>query len=269
MSGDEIAARMSTFAQRPSTRAARPVLRTAAAPVIAALLFTALGLALALFVGATSQRLVDEPLLEDVQALTMGMTALTSFFNTLLRDFGIPILWALSMAWFAWARRWDMVALFAAGAFVGLANQELKALFDRPRPSGDFFVREFPGDSSFPSGHVMSAMAFFGLWWIVSPHLFGNGRATHVVRCAGAVAVLLTAVSRVWVGAHWPTDTLAGIAFGGAFVAILWALHQALTHHGPGRRFATPAHKRPNRGRPPAREREPQAVARLPRAERE
>lgn len=70
-----------------------------------------------------------------------------------------------------------------------------------------------PGDWSFPSNHATLAAAAAVALWFVSARL-------GVIAAIGALAM---AASRVWVGAHYPHDIVAGLVVG-ALVALLLAL---------------------------------------------
>jgi undecaprenyl-diphosphatase len=69
---------------------------------------------------------------------------------------------------------------------------------------------------SMPSGH--SALAFgLGAWILVGTDWW------RAIRLAVAVVAVVVALSRVAVGAHWPSDVVAGAALG---IAVAWALHR-------------------------------------------
>ncbi|MYT74954.1 MULTISPECIES: phosphatase PAP2 family protein [unclassified Streptomyces] len=70
-----------------------------------------------------------------------------------------------------------------------------------------------PGDWSFPSNHATLAAAAAVALWFVSARL----------GAVASVAALLMAASRVWVGAHYPHDVVAGLAVG-AVIALALAL---------------------------------------------
>ncbi|WP_411152829.1 phosphatase PAP2 family protein [Streptomyces sp. A30] len=94
-------------------------------------------------------------------------------------------------------------------------NTGLKLLVREDRPCQSLHVTPLeacpaPGDWSFPSNHAAIAAAAAVALLFVSRRL-------------GAVAVVaacVMAVSRVWVGAHYPHDVVAGVAVG-AVVALL------------------------------------------------
>lgn len=81
----------------------------------------------------------------------------------------------------------------------------LKHVVGRPRPEDASF--------GFPSGHATAAAAFFGAVVYLAGSL--PDRAVRVtVRVAALLVILLVAVARVVLHAHWPSDTLGGIALG-------------------------------------------------------
>ncbi len=111
----------------------------------------------------------------------------------------------------------------------------LKGLIDRPRPSGDFPIVDVVYDSSFPSGHVMTAATVFGLWFVFAPYLVPR-RLVLPTRVAAALATALSATSRMWAGVHWFSDTYGSVLWIGALLALLMALRPSLAHVTQGRR---------------------------------
>ena len=101
----------------------------------------------------------------------------------------------------------------------------------RPRLIADGIAA--PGLHSFPSGHVALMMAVYGilawLWFRASRSVLE--RAVVVVLLAALL--LVTGWARLRLGAHWPSDVLAGYAVGGAWLAtVLTALRRAETAGG-------------------------------------
>ena len=120
---------------------------------------------------------------------------------------------ALTLAgWFLWRRR-TLDAATVAISLVGATalNMVLELLFARPRPAL-FPPLVVESGFSFPSGHVTASVAVYGL---LAVFLWRQGhRAWAIV--AGAW-VLVVAVSRIYLGVHYPSDTLGSITF-----ACLW-----------------------------------------------
>jgi undecaprenyl-diphosphatase len=112
-------------------------------------------------------------------------------------------------------------ALLFAGCVAGgfLLNSALKLAFARARPlAWPALVKETT--YSFPSGHAAMSTVFFGGLVAVVFHLY-PGRGSRLAAVAAAAAcILAVAVSRVYLGAHWATDTLAGVLVGLFWVAV-------------------------------------------------
>jgi membrane-associated phospholipid phosphatase len=112
--------------------------------------------------------------------------------------------------WWIWAG-----AMLAAPA----AEQLLKALIARTRPE--------EASMGFPSGHATAAATFFGIVIYLAGSL--PSRLRVPVRVASIVLVVMVALARVILRAHWPVDTLAGIALGFVLASAASLLAEATT----------------------------------------
>ena len=77
---------------------------------------------------------------------------------------------------------------------------------------------------SFPSGHVMFYVVLLGalFFLLTSPGL--SGRTIRLIQAVIAVAMVLTGISRIYLGVHWLSDVLAGFVYGAALVVVsVWA----------------------------------------------
>jgi membrane-associated phospholipid phosphatase len=109
-------------------------------------------------------------------------------------------------------RYWGAGFYAAAVALSALSVQILKAVFDRPRPE-EILVASDAG--SFPSGHVANVATIA----VTLAILLGRTWVWYV----GAIAVVVMALSRTYLGAHWVTDTIGGALLGVGMAVIVWA----------------------------------------------
>ncbi len=100
-----------------------------------------------------------------------------------------------------------------------LLNVLLKYTFQRARPSFDDPIVTL-STYSFPSGHTSGATFFYGLLavWLVCIYRDWGRRAGALL--LAFIMIVLVALSRVYLGAHYLSDVLAGVAEGGAWLAI-------------------------------------------------
>jgi undecaprenyl-diphosphatase len=113
----------------------------------------------------------------------------------------------------AWASA-DLLIVFALGG--SLVSRTIKEIVGRARPEWADPIMVSNG-YSFPSGHALNSTVVYGAIVLIV------GRRAHWTRLAAGASVLvsLIAVSRVFLGVHYPTDVVAGIALGSAWLAPL------------------------------------------------
>ncbi len=107
-------------------------------------------------------------------------------------------------------RAWWAFGTMMVAWFIGLVA---KYAFQRARPHVEDPVSQAPG-YSFPSGHALNSAAFSTivvilLWPLLKPLW---ARVTAVV--LAALLVLVTALDRVFLGVHYPSDVLVGVVTG-------------------------------------------------------
>lgn len=101
-----------------------------------------------------------------------------------------------------------------------LVNQPLKILIDRPRPGEELVrVMVMNGEKSFPSGHTLYGTAVYGLLFYLAPVIIRRPVALEAVRLALVALILLSALSRIYLGAHWFSDVMGGFLLGALILA--------------------------------------------------
>ena len=110
---------------------------------------------------------------------------------------------------------WKRAPLIAVGAAAGPIYSVIQGIIQRPRPSADLVqVLRHTGSYSFPSGHVV----FFSWVLVLLIVCLAIGRLPRpllvVAWIAAAVVLLLDCIGRIYLGEHWPSDVLGGLALG-------------------------------------------------------
>ena len=122
---------------------------------------------------------------------------------------------ALVSWWATRSSRWPFFFL-TVGAAQMAGHNALKALLRRPRPDLDPVIEI--GGHAFPSGHATTSAGLF-----LAIALYVGTVAVRRRSLVWGVATLLAAsvaLSRVYLGVHWPTDVVAGLGLGAGIVAI-------------------------------------------------
>ena len=137
---------------------------------------------------------------------------------------------AIMLGWLATGRR--RPAAFQLAAWGGAAlSTWVKAVIQRPRPlPPEVRVVVAPlGGTSFPSGHVLTYVPFYGfLGFLLAEHLHdGPLRNASVMMLTSMLA--LVGPSRIQQGHHWTTDVVASYLLGSAYLLALIQLYHLTT----------------------------------------
>lgn len=119
------------------------------------------------------------------------------------------------------ARRWRtwrvMLPVITAFALTFITLTWLKAWTDRAAPHATIPAPEAlrSGGVSYPSGHLTNAFVWYGLLAMLLPLVFGAERITQRwIRLLRWVPPAVLMVTTTYLGYHWVTDSVAGLALG-------------------------------------------------------
>jgi membrane-associated phospholipid phosphatase len=164
--------------------------------------------------------------------LSATMVAVSYIGNTLPLQVGLIVLAAVLL----WIVRLylEAVTVLVVSAVSALLNISIKLLVDRPRPNAHLVdVIQHANGLSFPSGHVMSYVAFWGLLFSFTIILFsGNHLWRVVLLIVSALFVVLVGPSRIYLGDHWASDVLGGYIFGGIWLCVALLIYFKLKERG-------------------------------------
>ncbi len=118
------------------------------------------------------------------------------------------------------SRRFDLALIVFATLPLRLVNFGLKALNDSPRPPEHLVrVTESANGLGFPSGHTMGSTLLYGVLLILATRHITSRPLRLAAQIVSAAMIALAGISRIYVGAHWPSDVLGGYIWG--VIAIL------------------------------------------------
>jgi len=109
-----------------------------------------------------------------------------------------------------WIKRYKNEAIILAATLLSSVaiDNALKYFIRRGRP--DVAALDTGITYSFPSGHAMNSLVFYGLLAYFAPRWIKNRRALFAVDAAAIILVALIGFSRIYLGAHYLTDVVAG-----------------------------------------------------------
>lgn len=117
--------------------------------------------------------------------------------------------------------RWEAVAAAFAAVGISALGLVVKYVVHRPRPSSDLVhVVQQLKDYSFPSGHVLFYMAFFGFILFLSFTLLKPGLPRSILIVILAAMVALIGISRVYLGEHWASDVISAYLLGSLWLTL-------------------------------------------------
>jgi membrane-associated phospholipid phosphatase len=167
----------------------------------------------------------DATIERDVQATNWGPLALTFPIFSWIGDAKGAILEAIVFVLILVFNRRAWV-LAAAASLTGAWYVVLSHVINRPRPTTAevLQVTEHPPASSFPSGHTMFVITVATVLMLCLGRRFLPRWAQPVGWAVVVVIVVANAISRIYTGAHWPTDVAAGILIAVAWLAFVLSL---------------------------------------------
>src|SRR5262249_15785075 len=148
-----------------------------------------------------------------------------------VRQLGFPpfsflLVLGVAGAFLAARRPMEAGILTAAAAGSAVLASGFQSLHARPRPEAGVLrvTSELPY-YSFPSGHTIMYVAFFGFLAYLGYTRLRPGRLRTLLLAALGALIALVGPSRVYLGHHWPSDVLAAYALGLVYLVVLVRLY--------------------------------------------
>ncbi len=137
------------------------------------------------------------------------------------------VIGAASLVLLAWSlitrRHRTFVLIIVAAALLNpVFEVGFKELVDRVRPAVSQLL---PGNGpSFPSGHVLASVGFYGLIPFLTWEVTRNALALCAAVIGSLAVITVVTISRPYLDVHWTTDAIAGVLLGTVLVAATYQL---------------------------------------------
>ena len=190
-------------------------------------------IAFSLFSSLTPYFKLDLLISEKIQSINSGFFSGVMWFVTSIgnQPLMVYIVSTTCLILYALRYRVESIVLVLTSAGSTLSGALIKALVDRPRPSANLVrVSVWLSDKSYPSGHVLIFTVFFGFLLYL---LFKRVNRNLTVIVPMIIFILLIAtigISRIYLGAHWPSDVVGGYLLG--VIWLILAIRLYNSYHG-------------------------------------
>ncbi|NQI33722.1 phosphatase PAP2 family protein [Streptococcus suis] len=148
-------------------------------------------------------------------------TSITVLGNTVI----ILTISLLLAAFFYFYKKWKMEAslILASFAVMGVASTALKYVYQRPRPSIEWLIDTI--GYSYPSWHTASTMMIAGAVVIIIQQRMKKGALKLLLQAGMLILAALVAISRIYIGVHFPTDIIGGWLLAGFLLSVLYPFY--------------------------------------------
>lgn len=215
-------------------------------PLLAVSAITALGAIALTWVVANHPLLaVDATIERDVQSVDVGpLSGVFTFYTSIGGPAGVAgMIFVSAFVLLVNRHAWRLLvaAALASGWYFLLSSLIIRA---RPSVPEVLRVTEHPGASSYPSGHMILFIFYAVVLMVCVGYRYLPRRWIPFGWAAAVVLVILGGISRMYSGAHWPSDVLAGALIGVSWMSLMVAVRW-ISDPAVGRRSPIPASRQP------------------------
>lgn len=114
------------------------------------------------------------------------------------------------------------LSIFSNIVIITILNQLLKRILRRPRPT-EFRIVEETG-YSFPSGHSMVSLAFYGYLIYLIYRYIKNKYIKWLLIVLLSILICLIGISRIYLGVHYTSDVLGGFLLSISYLVVYISL---------------------------------------------
>lgn len=119
-------------------------------------------------------------------------------------------------------KKYNLLLITISSITSPIVNNILKVIFKRPRPIIINMIEE--GSYSFPSGHSMISILFYGsIIYLLNKYKIKHCKLISIIL---SMLILLIGISRIYLGVHYPSDVLGGYLTAGICLTIITLIYK-------------------------------------------
>ena len=119
-------------------------------------------------------------------------------------------------------KKYNLLLITISSITSPIVNNILKVIFKRPRPIIINMIEE--GSYSFPSGHSMISILFYGsIIYLLNKYKIKHCKLISIIL---SMLILLIGISRIYLGVHYPSDVLGGYLTAGLCLTIITLIYK-------------------------------------------
>ncbi|WP_220728972.1 phosphatase PAP2 family protein [Apilactobacillus xinyiensis] len=146
---------------------------------------------------------------------------------TLITNLASPklgILWILILAFLLWGTKYKVPAIWSICTLIGgdAVGVIIKHIIQRQRP---IFHLAHDTGFSFPSGHVLNTFLIIGIIWVIVLPIIKSRKKVLIIQICTIILMVLVMLSRIYLNAHYPTDTVGAVCIGYTWLQISQILY--------------------------------------------
>ncbi|MEX2314374.1 MAG: phosphatase PAP2 family protein [Thermomicrobiales bacterium] len=163
------------------------------------------------------------------RATVPGVGYVVEFLNDIGRPIPLALITGIVASGLLSRGRYAEAILILPATGTHAVNALLKNVIQSPRPTdGHVRIQDHAAGFGFPSGHTMAVVVVFGVIAYLAWRLIDHRQLQYAIHAVVVVAIVGIGFSRIYSGAHWPTDVLGGYLWGAFYAGILVLLFHRL-----------------------------------------
>ena len=173
---------------------------------------------------ALKEELIMDKLAYDILVTKLRNPTLSMIMKTVTKLSNIAFIAALSIVliivfYYILKKKKISLLIIENLIFTVLLNQIIKFMIRRDRPIGFRLIEET--GYSFPSGHAMVSMAFYGILIYIIKHTIKNKTIRTILITLNIIIIILIGISRVYLGVHYLSDVITGYSISLIYLLVL------------------------------------------------